>query len=135
MIKKVIYKKKVLAIIIKNNFSKKKGINFVTPNHYNLQLGYMNHPKNYKIKPHLHFQKQIKKVNTAEVLYIINGRLKINFFSSKKKYLFSRIINKGDTIMLINEGHGFEALSQVQLLEVKQGPYDFIKDKIKFNEI
>jgi hypothetical protein len=135
MIKKVIYKKKVLAIIIKNNFSKKKGINFVTPNHYNLQLGYMNHPKNYKIKPHLHFQKQIKKVNTSEVLYIINGRLKINFFSSKKKYLFSRIINKGDTIMLINEGHGFEALSQVQLLEVKQGPYDFIKDKIKFNEI
>jgi hypothetical protein len=134
VIKKIFYKKKILAIIIKKNFYKKKGISFVTPNHYNLQLGFMNHPKNYKIKPHLHFQKKIKRINTSEVLYLIEGKLRINFYNKKKEYLFSEIINKGETVMLINEGHGFDVLKKTILLEVKQGPYNIFLDKIKFNE-
>jgi hypothetical protein len=112
VIKKILYKKRILAIIVKKNFSKKKGISFITPNHYNLQLGFMNHPKDYKIKPHLHFQKKLKRINTSEVLYLIEGKLRINFYNNKKKYLFSEIVNKGDTVMLINEGHGFQVLKK-----------------------
>lgn len=135
MIKRILYKKKILAIIVKKNFSKnKKGISFITPNHYNLQLGFMNHPKDYRIKPHLHFQKKLKKINTSEVLYLIEGKLKINFYNNKKKYLFSEIVNKGDTVMLINEGHGFQVLKKVILFEVKQGPYNISLDKKKFDE-
>ena len=135
MIKKIIYKKKILAIIVKKNFSKnKRGISFITPNHYNLQLGFMNHPKDYKIQPHLHFKKKLKKINTSEVLYLIEGKLRINFYNNKKKYLFSEIVNKGDAVMLINEGHGFQVLKKVILLEVKQGPYNISLDKKKFDE-
>jgi len=134
VIKKILYKKKILAIIVKKNFSKKKGISFITPNHYNLQLGFMNHPKDYKIKPHLHFQKKLKRINTSEVLYLIEGKLRINFYNNKKKYLFSEIVNKGDTVMLINEGHGFQVLKKAILFEVKQGPYNISLDKKKFDE-
>lgn len=134
MIKKILYKKKILAIIVKKNFSKKKGISFITPHHYSLQLGFMNHPKDYKIKPHLHFSKKLKRINTTEVLYLIEGKLRINFYNNKKKYLLSEIVNKGDTVMLINGGHGFQVLKKVILIEVKQGPYNISLDKKKFDE-
>ena len=37
--------------------------------------------------------------------------------------------------MLVNGGHGFKVLKDVEMLEVKQGPYSLSSDKIKFNKI
>ena len=37
--------------------------------------------------------------------------------------------------MLVHGGHGFKVLKNVEMIEVKQGPYNLIKDKIKFNKI
>ena len=46
----------------------KKGIKFVTPNFFTLQLGFMNHSKNHIIKPHTH-RNFLRKINkTAEAL-------------------------------------------------------------------
>ena len=78
---KIIYKKKILAIILnEKKYTKKKGIKFVTPNFFSLQLGFMNHPKNHIIKPHTHrnFLRRINK--TAEVLFVKSGILRIDLF-------------------------------------------------------
>ena len=107
MLEKVLYKKKLMALIARKNFSKKKGVSFATPNYFNIQFAFMNHAKNYIIKPHLHFQKKLKKINTSEVIYLISGKLRVDFYNKSKKYLFSKILNKGDTIMLIDQGHGY----------------------------
>ena len=45
MIEKIHHKKKLLAIIVRKSYRKKKGINFFTPNHLNLQCGFMKHKK------------------------------------------------------------------------------------------
>ena len=37
--------------------------------------------------------------------------------------------------MLVRGGHGFKVLKDVEMLEIKQGPYNLIKDKIKFENI
>ena len=37
--------------------------------------------------------------------------------------------------MLVHGGHGFKILKDVEMLEIKQGPYNLIKDKIKFENI
>jgi len=37
--------------------------------------------------------------------------------------------------MLVNGGHGFKVLKDVEMLEVKQGPYSLSKEKIKFNKV
>ena len=37
--------------------------------------------------------------------------------------------------MLISEGHGFKVLKDVEMIEIKQGPYSLIKDKIKFENV
>ena len=37
--------------------------------------------------------------------------------------------------MLVHRGHGFKILKDVEMLEIKQGPYNLIRDKIKFDNI
>ncbi len=37
--------------------------------------------------------------------------------------------------MLVKGGHGFKVLKEVQMIEIKQGPYSLSKDKIKFENI
>ena len=49
-----------------------------------------------------------------------------------REYLESRILESGDVILLIKGGHGFEVLEDLEMFEVKQGPYAGDADKIKF---
>ena len=54
MIQNITYKKKTLALIIKNKYLKKKGINFFTNNKLSQQVAFMRHNKGHIIQPHLH---------------------------------------------------------------------------------
>tara|TARA_E500000178_G_C16424895_1_gene488987 strand:+ start:123 stop:521 length:399 start_codon:yes stop_codon:yes gene_type:complete len=132
MIKHITYKGKNLAIIIKGNYLNKKGINFFTDPKLNQQVAYMNHPKNHLIQPHTHKNSLRKIKGTTEVLIILDGILKINFFDIKKKFLFSRLAKKNDIIILLSGGHGFEVKKNCKMIEVKQGPYSKSEDKFKF---
>ena len=132
MIKNITYKSKILAIIIKGNYLKKKGVNFFTNPKLNQQVAYMNHPKNHLIQPHTHKNSLRKIKGTTEVLIILDGILKINFFDNKKKYIFSKTVQKNDIIILLTGGHGFEIKKNCKMIEVKQGPYSKIEDKLKF---
>ena len=132
---KVIYKKKILAIILnEKKYIKKKGIKFVTPNFFTLQLGFMNHSTGHIIKPHTHrnFLRNIKK--TAEVLFIKSGVLRIDFYATKTKYLYSKILKKNNIIILIQGSHGFKVIKKCSLVEIKQGPFNPSLDKIKFKK-
>ena len=70
-----------------------------------------------------------------EVIILFKGILRVDFYNNKKKYLFSRKIYAGDIIMLVNGGHGFKVLKDIEMIEVKQGPYSLSADKIKFNKV
>ena len=67
---------------IKKNFQ--KGVNFLTPNHLTLQLGFIKHKANTYIKPHTHknYLRRIKK--TTEILFIKNGSIRVIFIQKKK---------------------------------------------------
>tara|TARA_B100001939_G_scaffold345161_1_gene361105 strand:- start:1210 stop:1608 length:399 start_codon:yes stop_codon:yes gene_type:complete len=132
MIKNITHKSKILAIIIKGNYLKKKGVNFFTNPKLNQQVAYMNHPKNHLIQPHTHKNSLRKIKGTTEVLIILDGILKINFFDNKKKYIFSKTAQKNDIIILLTGGHGFEVKKNCKMIEVKQGPYSKSEDKFKF---
>ena len=70
--------------------------------------------------------------DTTEVLIILSGSLKVDFYSHEKKYLFSNILKKNDIIILLTAGHGFKVLEKCKFIEVKQGPYNPKLDKFKF---
>ena len=135
MVEKIYHKKKLYALIVRAKFRKKKGISFFTPNDTNQQFGYMKHDKGHLIKPHKHKKRATKIFYTTEVIIIFKGSLRVDFYDQKQKYLFSKIIKEKDIIMLVHGGHGFKVLKNVEMIEVKQGPYHLIKDKIKFNKI
>ena len=135
MIEKVIHKKKLFALIVRGKFRKKTGINFFTENNATQQFGYMKHKKDYVIKPHKHNQRLTKILMTTEIIILFKGILRVDFYNNKKMYLFSKKIFEKDIIMLLNGGHGFKVLKDVEMLEVKQGPYKLSRDKVKFDNV
>tara|TARA_B100000029_G_scaffold499096_1_gene568970 strand:- start:592 stop:1026 length:435 start_codon:yes stop_codon:yes gene_type:complete len=135
MIEKILYKRKLLALIVRGKYRNKKGITFFTPNDSTQQFGYMKHKKKHIIKPHLHKKRITRILYTTEVILILKGKLRVDFYNYKKKYLFSKTVKQKDIIMLVHGGHGFKVLKDVEMLEIKQGPYSLIKDKIKFENI
>lgn len=74
-------------------------------------------------------------MTTTEVILLLKGSLKIDFYNEKRKYLLSKILNEKDIVMLVDGGHGFKVIKDVEMIEVKQGPYNLIKDKVKFSGI
>ncbi len=122
---------KLLAIIIRNNYNY-QGVSFITPDEYSQQLAYMHHPAGKIIDAHIHNMVHRNVVLTQEVLFIKKGRLRVDFYDDYKDYLESHILEAGDTILLTSGGHGFKILEEVEMIEVKQGPYSGDKDKTRF---
>tara|TARA_Y100000758_G_scaffold291737_1_gene246320 strand:+ start:208 stop:639 length:432 start_codon:yes stop_codon:yes gene_type:complete len=135
MIEKILYKNKLFALIVRRQFRKKSGINFFTSKEATQQFGFMKHKKNHIIKPHKHNKRLTRILRTTEVILLLKGTLRVDFYNDKYKYLFSKKINERDIIMLIHGGHGFKVLKNVEMIEVKQGPYSLASDKIKFETV
>ncbi len=131
MIKK---RDKLLAIIIRSNYNC-QGVSFITPDEYSQQLAYMHHPAGKIIDAHIHNMVHRNVVLTQEVLFIKKGRLRVDFYDDYKDYLESHILEAGDTILLMSGGHGFKVLEEIEMIEVKQGPYSGDKDKTRFEGI
>ena len=120
-----------LAIIIKSDFEK-DGIEFFTPDDYSQQLAYMKHPKGKIIVPHVHNEVKRQVHLTQEVLVIKSGVLRVDFYTQEKEYLKSYLLKKGDVILLAGGGHGFEVIEDLEMYEIKQGPYAGEDDKVRF---
>ncbi|MCC6550502.1 MAG: hypothetical protein IT279_10565 [Ignavibacteriaceae bacterium] len=131
MIERIFFQEQLLALIIKSNYEK-EGIEFFTPGSFSQQLGYMNRPIGYKIPPHVHNPVAREIVWTQEVLFIKTGKIRVDFYDEDKNYLESKILEKGDIILLAGGGHGFEMIEQTEMVEVKQGPYCGELDKTRF---
>lgn len=124
----------VMALILRRDY-KADGIKFLTPDSYSQQLGYMNRPEGYVIKPHVH-NLALREVHyTNEVLFIKSGKVRVDFYGTDQQYRESRVLETGDIILLIVGGHGFEMLEASEIVEVKQGPYVGEHDKIRFEPV
>jgi mannose-6-phosphate isomerase-like protein (cupin superfamily) len=124
-------KEKLLAMIIRNNY-KCDGVDFITPNDYSQQVAYMHHPVGKVIDAHVHNLVHRDVILTQEVLFIKKGKLRVDFYDEYEDYLESTVLNAGDVILLVSGGHGFTVLEEVEMIEVKQGPYSGDADKKRF---
>ncbi|HUR10954.1 MAG TPA: hypothetical protein VM012_06275 [Flavitalea sp.] len=134
MVERISHEGLLLAVLIRANFQK-EGIEFFTSGDFSQQLGYMNRPAGYVIAPHVHNLVERKVTLTQEVLYVKSGKVRVDFYNDDKLYLESRILSKGDVILLAAGGHGFEILEKAEMIEVKQGPYCGDEDKVRFDPI
>jgi hypothetical protein len=122
----------MFALIVRNEYSK-PGITFFTPGDLSQQVAYMRHSAGKVIDAHLHNPVPRSVAYTQETLFIKRGSLRVDFFDEQQKYLESRYLKAGDVILLIKGGHGFEVLEELEMIEVKQGPYAGDQDKTRFN--
>ena len=134
MIEHIVHDSVELALILRSDF-KREGIEFLTPNNYSQQLGYMGRPRGYVIAPHIHNRVVREVLYTKEVLFVKSGKVRVDFYDEAQNYLESRLIGSGDIILLAFGGHGFEMLEDSEIIEVKQGPYAGDHDKTKFDPI
>lgn len=134
MIERIIHENRELAIIIRNDYCE-KGIHFLTKSDYSQQLAYMHHPKGKVIEAHIHNYEERKVVYTQEVLVIKKGSLRVDFYKDEYSYIESIILKAGDIILLAAGGHGFEVLEEVEMVEIKQGPYLEEHDKTRFQGV
>ena len=134
LIKKIYDRDELLAIIISSEYNE-KGIHFFTSDEFSQQLGYMNHPKGKEIIPHFHNPVPRQVEYTQEVLFIKSSILRVDFYDLNQDYIESHTLSNNDVILLIKGGHGFEVLEDIEMLEIKQGPYVGDNDKTRFSAI
>ncbi len=130
-IEKIECRGEMLALIVRDTYAK-PGISFFTPNNLSQQLAYMKHPAGKVIEAHVHNPVLRAVEYTQETLFIKRGTLRVDFYDDLQIYLESRELRAGDVIMLIKGGHGFEVLEELEMIEVKQGPYAGDRDKTLF---
>ncbi|MDR0822731.1 MAG: hypothetical protein LBN20_02980 [Endomicrobium sp.] len=123
---------KIIAIVIRANYQQ-DGTKFFTPDTDSLQLAYMHHPAGKIVQSHIHNKVMREIVFTKEIIFMKRGKYRADFYNDEQKLICSRILCAGDIVILISGGHGFEALEEVEMFVVKQGPYAGINDKTHFN--
>lgn len=131
MIERVSFDGVDYAVILRASFGE-PGIHFFTPGHFSQQLGFMRHPPGHAIEPHVHNAVRRDVHFTQEVLFLRRGRLRVDFYGEDRAYRESRVLGPGDVILLAGGGHGFEVIEEVEMVEVKQGPYAGDADKTRF---
>ncbi len=134
MIKTFYHKEEQIALVIKNNYHN-EGIKFFTEDDSAQQIAYMSHPKDTIIKAHVHNRVKRTVYDTQEVLIIKKGKLRLDLYFQDKEYIESTILEAGDIVFLPHGGHGLKCLEDVSMIEVKQGPYLGVNDKVRFPEI
>jgi mannose-6-phosphate isomerase-like protein (cupin superfamily) len=131
MIERIEIGNELYAIIVRASYST-KGIDFFTPADFSQQLAFMAHPRGKIIEPHIHNSLKREVFYTKEVLIIRKGKLRVDFYTDDKDYIGSQELSDGDVILLASGGHGFEVLEDLEMFEVKQGPFAGEDDKIRF---
>lgn len=134
MVERVCIEDITYAIIIRSDYHE-SGIHFMTEDNYSQQMAYMHHEKGKIIDAHVHNHELRNVIQMQEVLVLRKGKLRVDFYTNDKEYFGSKSLFEGDIILLASGGHGFEVLEEVEMVEIKQGPYLGERDKVRFQGV
>lgn len=100
------------------------GLQFFSKDEEFEQVGTWNYKQGKILLAHAHNELTREVHWTQEVLYVHSGKLKAKIYDTLNEQISELIINKGDILILLRGGHGYEILENgTQVLEIKNGPY------------
>ena len=105
---------------------------FVTPEDWNQQVGFVVYGAGQTIARHVHRPIARAIVGTSEVLVVRSGRCEVDLYDEANALVATRELRSGDVLILVAGGHGFRMLEDTVFLEVKQGPYTGLSEKNHF---
>lgn len=112
-----------LGILIPRG-DRQKGLNFYSEDSDFIQLGIWGYDCGKKLAAHIHNRVHREVSQTQEVVYVMQGKLKAFMYSEDEKLIEELTLQEGDTLILLNGGHGYEILEDdTFVLEIKNGPY------------
>lgn len=121
---------KILAILIKKD-CRTDGIMFLTEENNSQQVAVMGHNRGHIIQAHYHNKVLRSIYDTVETLIIRQGILEVSLYDDKT--ICSQFsIGIGDILTLFSGGHGFKVIEDVDMVEIKQGPFLGDNDKVRF---
>ncbi len=125
---------KLIAIIFRKNLNVKE-LEFFTEGSNPFQVGAHNRKKGVKLTPHVHKLKKPITISTLqEWLFVTKGKIRITIYTPKGEIIHRKILSTGDSILLMEQGHGVDFLEDSQVFEIKQGPFlNTIHSKIFLN--
>lgn len=106
-------------------------IEFLTEDKYYQQVAYMKHEAGHEIVPHIHNKIPRIVEYTCETLVIKKGKLEVTLYEGQNATNVF-VISEGDVLSLFFGGHGFKILEEVEMIEIKQGPFLGANDKTRF---
>ena len=121
-----------MALVIPHDY-KTSGINFLSDDSAFMQVACMVHPAGHSILPHYHNHVERKVNYTCETLVIREGTLHVDLYEDLKS-VYSFDLHSGDIITLYSGGHGFDCVNNVDMVEIKQGPFIGSQDKTRFDK-
>jgi len=120
---KIVDGNQILAIVIRGS-DWGEGLNFVSSFEDYQQVGIWGYNKGQKLAPHIHVVAPREIQHTQEVIFVKEGRVRADVYNFEKTLLRTIELGKGDTMILLNGGHGYQILDDnTRVLEVKNGPY------------
>ncbi len=100
------------------------GLHFFSEDNDFQQVGVWCYNKGKRLLPHKHIKAERKIDRTQEVIFVRNGKVRVEIFGLDGKLVENHILEKNDTMIFLAGGHGYEILeNNTQVLEVKNGPY------------
>jgi hypothetical protein len=105
---------------------------FVTAPELNQQVGFVVYPRGGEVARHLHLPVERSIVGTSEVIVVKSGRCELDVYDDQRALVATRELSTGDVMLMVGGGHGFRMLEDTILLEVKQGPYTTVNEKLLF---
>lgn len=130
---KVIYNGKLFGIIYRPE-DWKPGLDFLSDPQDFIQVGTWWYPEGKQLQAHRHVENPRSSNLTQELVYVVHGRLRIDYYDDGKHLVRSEEIRAGDMAIILEGGHGYEILEDdTKVIEVKNGPFVSVeKDKVKF---
>jgi hypothetical protein len=115
---------KTVAFYDPKNITAEGGINFLTPAHFPLQIGLIEHKNGKKVVPHIHRDLFYDVNTTQEFIYVEKGtNIEVEIFDTDWAQIKTISMSTGDSILFTGCGHSLDIPPGCRLFEVKQGPY------------
>lgn len=126
----------VLATLIsaKHNDNSKYKTEFLTDDSQSIQVGILYRQAGTVVQPHQHLPVQKQVVGTQEVLIIKSGHVVVDIYDLSGNFVSAKPLRTGDIYIQYCGGHAFHFITDVQFVEIKQGPYT-PADKVYFNPL
>jgi len=110
-----------------------KASTFFTPHELGFQAGMVVVPEGTAVARHDHLPVARQITGTSEALFVRRGRCEMDIYDRSRSLVSTTELRAGDMALFVGiGGHGFRALEDTVLFEVKQGPYEEAADKERF---